>query len=432
MSNLIIIKNRIYLALYSLFLYLLVPILLIRLWIKSKKLPAYAKRINERFACKLPKFKPYGIWIHAVSVGETIAAKELISKLKQKYPDLPITVTCTTPTGSETIGKLFGNKVQHCYLPYDLPCVIRRFINNLRPKIVIMLETEIWPNLITACYKRKIKLVIANARMSQRSYLGYLKLKSLVNFTMQKIALIAAQTDADAKRFIKLGANSAVVITTGSIKFDFSYAEDIEQSAQNLRIKWQAQNRPIWIAASTHAGEEDIIFKAHLNLLKNYQNALLILVPRHPERADSIKQLATNYGLLTLKHSENLILNDHTQVFIVDKIGELLLFYALCDIAFIGGSLIEHGGHNMLEPAAFKLPLLAGKYNFNFADISKQMHKNNGLIIVNNEHELSSNLVSLFADKNLRQNIGNNAFKVLQNNKGALDKLFLQLTSHIR
>jgi len=425
------IKHKLYLAGYSLLLYALVPFLLFRLWMRGRKLPAYRKRVLERFAYNLPKFKAHGIWIHAVSVGETIAAKELIFSLMQIYPHLPITVTCTTPTGSQTITKLFGNKVQHCYLPYDLPYATQRFVAKLQPQIAIMLETEIWPNLINICSNRNIKLMIANGRMSQRSYCGYLKFKTLVNFTLQQISLIAAQTTEDAKHFIQLGAISKQVVVTGSIKFDFTYDENISTDAQNLRLKWQAQNRPIWIAASTHQGEDAIILKAHLTLLKTYANALLVLVPRHIERTNDIVQLANSYDLTCVLRSSNLTPTAQTQVFIGNSIGELLLFYALSDIAFVGGSLIAHGGHNMLEPAAFKLPLLAGVHNFNFADITRQMLNNNGLTIVNNANDLSANLISLFKNNTLRTNIGLNAFDVLQQNKGALNQLLSKISSLI-
>jgi len=414
-----------YRAFYSLIFYLAIPILLLRLWQRCRLNPDYSKRINERFALNLPSLKKDGIWLHAVSVGEAIAAQRLVFELMKIYPHLPITITCTTPTGSKTIKRLFADSVQHVYLPYDLPCVMRRFIKILSPKIAIMLETEVWPNLISICAKSQIPLVIANARMSERSYLGYKRLLSFSSLIFNQITLIAAQNADDAKRFVDLGAKNVQIM--GSIKFDLLLDDDLSDKAQILADKWQLCNRAVWIAASTHAGEDEIILNAHQTVLQHLPDVLLILVPRHPERFTDVANLIKQTNLSYVKRSANVDITPQTQVLLADSMGELMLFYALADIAFVGGSLVNHGGHNLLEPAALKLALFAGKYNFNFAEIERQMLANEALIIVDNESQLSANLLKLLADEALRKQMGANAFEILQNNKGSLIKLIKHL-----
>ena len=252
-------------TLYTLLFHLGLPLVAIRLWLRARKAPAYARRIGERFALNLPALQPGGIWVHAVSVGESIAAAPMIRELLKRYPQLPITVTCMTPTGSERIQALFANepRIQHCYLPYDLPWAAARFLKRVKPTLGVIMETELWPNHIHQCAKRGIPVALANARLSARSAKGYARFAGLTRPMLEEMSLIAVQTEAEAERFRLLGARPECVEVTGSIKFDLSIDPQLLIKARELREQWQAQERPVWIAASTHEGEDEIVLSAH-------------------------------------------------------------------------------------------------------------------------------------------------------------------------
>jgi len=361
--------------LYSLLVHLSLPLILLRLLWRSLRAPDYRKRVLERLALRLPKLKQGGIWLHAVSLGESIAAAPLVQALLCRYPDLPITLTCMTPTGSARITALFGERVQHCYLPYDLPWAARRFIGRVRPTLAILMETELWPNHIHQCARLNIPLVLANGRLSARSAQGYARLGGLTRALLNEISWLAVQNADDAKRFCALGASPERVTVTGSIKFDITPPEGIAPHALALRRDWQAVERPLWIAASTHVGEDEIALNAHKKLLQNRPDALLILVPRHLERFASVYQLCQKQGFTVQRRSSGEAVNAATQVLLGDSMGELLFLYALADLALVGGSLVAHGGHNLLEPAALGKPLLSGPHRFNFADIAAQFEQ---------------------------------------------------------
>src|SRR5690606_10796754 len=278
-------------TLYSLVLHLALPLIFLRLLWRAWRAPAYGRRIGERFAVGLPALRQGGIWIHAVSLGESIAAAPLIRELLERHPELPVTVTCMTPTGSERIQALFGERIQHRYLPYDLPWACARFLDRLQPKLAVIMETELWPNHIHACHKRGIPVALANARLSERSARGYARFARLTAPMLAKLDLIAVQTEVEAERFRQLGARPGCVEVTGSIKFDLSVAAELPQRAAELRAAWGAQERPVWIAASTHAGEDEVMLAAHRQLLAERPDALLILVPRHPERFTQVFEL---------------------------------------------------------------------------------------------------------------------------------------------
>ena len=351
--------------LYTLLLHLALPLIALRLALRARKAPAYARRIKERFSFALPPLKPGGIWVHAVSVGESIAAAPMIRALQARYPELPITVTCMTPTGSERIQALFGDSVQHCYLPYDLPWAAARFLDRVRPRLAVVMETELWPNHIHQCARRGIPVALANARLSERSARGYARFGKLTAPMLAELSLIAVQTQAEAQRFLDLGARPDCVEVTGSIKFDLKIDAELLQRAAELRRQWQAEQRPVWIAASTHAGEDEIVLAAHRQLLETRPNALLILVPRHPERFNSVHELCLSDGLTTRRRATGEAVQAGDQVLLGDTMGELLFLYALADIAFVGGSLVANGGHNLLEPAALGKPVLSGPHLFN-------------------------------------------------------------------
>lgn len=416
--------------LYTTLFYLIQPFIWLRLWVRGRKAPAYRKRWGERYGFYKKPLKPGGILMHSVSVGETLAAIPLVRALRHRYPDLPITVTTMTPTGSERVLSAFGNDVQHVYLPYDLPDALTRFLNAVDPKLVLVMETELWPNLITALHKRKIPLVIANARLSARSAKGYAKLGDFIRTLLRRITLIAAQNEEDGERFIALGAKRNQLTVTGSLKFDISVTPQLASRAVTLRRQW-APHRPVWIATSTHEGEESAVIEAHQTLLREFPNLLLILVPRHPERFPDAINLVRQAGLSYITRSSGEVPSGSTQVVVGDTMGELMLLYGIADLAFVGGSLVERGGHNPLEAAAHAIPVLMGPHTFNFKDICARLTQADGLITVADVASLSKEVASLLTDEDYRNFYGRHAVEVLYQNQGALQRLLQLLEPYL-
>ncbi|WP_282356064.1 lipid IV(A) 3-deoxy-D-manno-octulosonic acid transferase [Pseudomonas sp. PS01303] len=412
-------------TLYTALFYLGLPLVAIRLWLRARKAPAYAKRIGERFSYGMPTLQPGGIWVHAVSVGESIAAAPMIRALLQRYPQLPITVTCMTPTGSERIQALFANepRIQHCYLPYDLPCAAARFLDRVQPKLAVIMETELWPNHIHQCAKRGIPVALANGRLSERSARGYGRFRKLTAPMLAEMSFFAIQTEAEAQRFRDLGARPETVEVTGSIKFDLTIDPALLQRAAELRGQWQAQERPVWIAASTHEGEDEVVLDAHRRLLANHPDALLILVPRHPERFNSVFELCQREGFSTVRRSTGANVDAQTSVLLGDTMGELLFLYALADSAFVGGSLVANGGHNLLEPAALAKPVLSGPHLFNFLDIAAQLREAGALAEVEDAEGLAVEVRRLFELPRDAQRMADAGLAVMRRNQGALQRL---------
>lgn len=418
--------NRLF---YSLLFYFALPIIILRLLWRARKAPAYKNRLAERFAYKLA-MKPHCIWVHAVSVGESIAAAPMIYALQAKYPHLPITITCMTPTGSERIQALFGDKVYHCYMPYDAPCIARRFLKKLQPKLAIIMETELWPNHIYYCHKYGIPTILANARLSQRSAKGYSRFPHLISPMLNSLSWIAAQTQVEADRFIQLGAEAEHVSVIGSVKFDVSIEPSLINKATDIRQQWQTNKRPTWIAASTHAGEDEIVLEAHRQLLAQHNDALLILVPRHPERFKNVYELASQY-FKTVKRSEKAPVTNNSQVLLGDTMGELLFLYALADMAFVGGSLVDVGGHNVLEPIALHKPVICGPYLYNFKEITNQLIAEQALLIVNNSQELFLHLKKLIEKPEMIAQMVEGGNHIMQRNQGALAKLLKEIANYL-
>ncbi|WP_460142638.1 lipid IV(A) 3-deoxy-D-manno-octulosonic acid transferase [Pseudomonas sp. S3_B08] len=412
-------------TLYTALFYLGLPLVAIRLWLRARKAPAYAKRIGERFTYGMPTLQPGGIWVHAVSVGESIAAAPMIRALLERYPTLPITVTCMTPTGSERIQALFANeaRIQHCYLPYDLPCAAARFLDRVQPRLAVIMETELWPNHIHQCAKRGIPVALANGRLSQRSAKGYGRFSKLTAPMLAEMSLLAVQTAAEAQRFRDLGARPETVEVTGSIKFDLTIDPQLLQRAAELRSRWQAQDRPVWIAASTHEGEDEVVLDAHRRLLGSHPDALLILVPRHPERFNSVFDLCQREGFATVRRSTGANVDAQTSVLLGDTMGELLFLYALADSAFVGGSLVPNGGHNLLEPAALAKPVLSGPHLFNFLDIAAQLREAGALAEVDDAEGLAVEVQRLFELPRDAQRMAEAGLAVMRRNQGALQRL---------
>lgn len=418
------------LRLYQVLLYLIQPLIWLRLLLRSRKAPAYRKRWGERYGFCKGKVVPQGILLHSVSVGETLAAVPLVRALRHHYPDLPITVTTMTPTGSERVRSAFGDDVYHVYLPYDLPGSVNRFLKTVDPKLVIIMETELWPNLISKLHQRKIPLIIANARLSERSAAGYQKLGNFVKTMLQKITLIAAQNQEDGERFIELGLKRSHLHVTGSLKFDISVTPELAARAVALRRQWAA-HRPVWIATSTHEGEETIILETHKKLLTQFPQLLLILVPRHPERFPKAEQLTREAGLKYTLRSTDAVPDAQTQVVIGDTMGELMLLYGIADLAFVGGSLVERGGHNPLEAAAHAIPVIMGPHTFNFKNICAKLDQAEGLITVTDSESMATAITSLLNDEDYRRYYGRHAVEVLHENQGALLRLLTLLSPYL-
>ncbi|MFK7700934.1 lipid IV(A) 3-deoxy-D-manno-octulosonic acid transferase [Pseudomonas caspiana] len=421
-------------TLYTLLFHLGLPLVAVRLWLRARKAPAYRQRIGERFALGLPAMQPGGIWVHAVSVGESIAAAPMIRALLARYPQLPITVTCMTPTGSERIKAMFANepRIQHCYLPYDLPWAAGRFLDHVRPVLGVIMETELWPNHIHQCAKRGIPVALANARLSERSARGYARFARLTRPMLEEMSWFAVQTETEAQRFRDLGARSECVAVTGSIKFDLTIDPQLLTRAAQLREEWQTIDRPVWIAASTHAGEDEVVLAAHRQLLISYPDALLILVPRHPERFNSVHDLAVQQGFATVRRSSGEPVTLQISVLVGDTMGELLFLYALADIAFVGGSLVPNGGHNLLEPAALAKPVLSGPYLFNFLEIAAMLRNADALIECGDAASLSAAVQSLFDQPQRAREMSEAGLQVMKANQGALQRLLDGLDRFLR
>ncbi|MDM8348440.1 lipid IV(A) 3-deoxy-D-manno-octulosonic acid transferase [Pseudomonas sp. sp1636] len=424
-------------ALYSLLLHLGLPLVAGRLAWRAWRAPAYAKRIAERFALGLPPLRPGGIWLHAVSVGESIAAAPLIAELLARYPQLPITITCMTPTGSERIQAMFAGpdyagRVQHCYLPYDLPWAAARFLDRAQPRLAVVMETELWPNHIHQCARRGIPVALANARLSERSARGYARFARLTAPMLAELSLVAVQTAVEAERFRRLGARPECVEVTGSIKFDLAIDPALLAQAAALREQWGATRRPVWIAASTHAGEDEIVLAAHRLLLEQRPETLLILVPRHPERFGAVFELCRRQGFATRRRASGEAVVAADQVLLGDTMGELLLLYALADLAFVGGSLVGNGGHNLLEPAALGKPVLSGPHLFNFLEIAAQLREAGALLEVADADGLAQRLDRLWREPAQAQNMREAGLAVMQANQGALARLLAGLARLLR
>lgn len=412
---------------YSLLFYLLVPIIILRLIWRGIKAPSYRQRWLERFAYHSSNIPQGGIWIHAVSMGEVQAAIPLIKALFSDFPQYSILITTMTPTGSQRVQKVFGKQVSHVYLPYDLPGAIERFLNRIQPRLLIIMETELWPNLLYSCNKRKIPVILANARLSANSAAGYKRINSLVRQMFSGITALAAQTSLDAARFIQLGISPRRVHITGSIKFDIKLADNLTEQAQLLRNQWGIQRR-IWIAASTHEGEEEIILAAFQKLKSHIKDLLLIIVPRHPERFNKVAAKCQKFSIS--RRTENNI-NFNTDIYLGDTMGELPLLYAASDIAFVGGSLVAIGGHNSLEPAALGLPVIMGPHVFECEAIFKNLLQANAATQVNNTTQLILAVTMYFSNHKLKTQTGENGRLFVKQNQGALQALLNIITEEL-
>ena len=413
---------------YNFFLYLLLPIVIFRLYYQSIRVPAYSNRVRERFGWypDLCLEQPV-IWIHAVSVGEVYAAKPLIKLIRKQYPGFALLVTTMTLTGARIVEQQLGDSVYHLFVPYDLPGAVKRFIYCIKPQLLIAMETEVWPNIFFYCNKNNIPVVMANARLSEKSFRGYKYLSGFTKEVLSNVSMIIARSKVDAEYFIRLGINTDRVKVSGNLKFDVELPENIQQQANILRRETQL-DRPVWIAASTHNNEEEVILAAFKEVIGTFPDCLLIIAPRHPTRADSIASLVINSGLTVKRKSQNTKLSDDIQVYILDTLGELTLYYALADLAFVGGSIVPVGGHNVLEPASLGIPVITGPHNYNFLEICKLLEDSGALWVVDDAVQLINKVNLLLADTELRQNAGKKGREIVESNRGSARRVmhFLQ------
>ncbi len=425
--------------LYSLFYYSLTPLLFLRLLIKHRKSSGYKDqrqdlRLAERFGVfSAPDFTTQPIWFHTVSVGEFIAALPLIKKLRQQYPQYPLLITCTTTTGSAQICKTFtdeikAGKIFHIYLPYDLPGAMQRFLQQTRPCLGLIMETEIWPNLLHTAQHLAIPVWLLNARMSERSAKGYSRFPHLTKTALQQFTGIAAQNAMDAARLKELGAAADSLHITGSIKFDLNINQQNLQDGQALRKQLHWQDKKVLIAASTHKGEDEILLRVYQQLKMKHENLVMIIVPRHPERFQAVAQLLNSTELNIAQRSQ---MNDRVQlpidILLGDSMGEMMLFYACADIVFMGGTLVATGGHNILEPAALGRAIVYGPHMFNFTAINELFLHYDAACQVNDEVALEQTLEALLADNKLAEAMADRAKDLMAQNAGALDKILTLL-----
>jgi 3-deoxy-D-manno-octulosonic-acid transferase len=407
--------------LYTLLLSVLMPVIVLRLWWRGRHAAGYRQRMGERFA-RVPDAVPSGvIWFHAVSVGETIAAVPLIRAWQQQHPGDAVLVTSTTPTGSERVRALLGDSVSHCYLPYDLPCLMRRFVRRIAPRVLVVMETELWPNTMAACHQAGVPVLLANARLSAKSARGYARLPALTKPMLQQLTAVAVQNPVDGERFLALGLPADRLHITGSVKFDVSIDEALREQAAALRSCWSEHGRRrLWIAASTHEGEDAIVLAAHRQLLAQHPDARLVLVPRHPERFARVAEQAAAAGFAVARRSAG----DPAaaaEVIIGDTMGELLLFYGAADVALVGGSLLPIGGHNLLEPAAWGVPVLSGAHTHNFTEIARLLADAGALRTVSAD-DLAEAVAHLLENAAERQRCARAGQAVLAANRGAVSR----------
>lgn len=404
---------------YALALYLLTPFVLYRLTARGIKYHGYLARWRERFGFFPDPHIDASIWVHAVSLGEVNAAVPLIEALMQRYADSRFVITTVTPTGSERVQRLFGERVFHVYLPYDLTSAVRRFLDRVRPRLAVIMETEIWPNLFMTCQTRGIPIVVANARLSEKSLRGYWPIQPLARRAIRCVSMVAAQSSADYDRLLALGAVPERVATVGNLKFDMVVAPAVHERGRLFRESAGA-TRPVWIAASTHEGEEMAVLKAHAEVLRRFPDALLVIAPRHPERFKPVVAACHACGFSTRSRSEDGTADPACQCFVADSMGELLDFYAAADVAFVGGSLVPVGGHNLLEPAALARPVIVGPQTFNFAEVTQNLVDAGAVLRIEDGDGLGGAVLGLLSRDAERKRMGEAAYAVIERERGAV------------
>jgi 3-deoxy-D-manno-octulosonic-acid transferase len=418
--------------LYSALFYLLLPLVVLRMLWRSRQAPAYRRRLAERFGVfdREPDQRPV-IWVHAVSVGETLAAAPLIEDLLRIYPDHAMVVTTTTPTGSERVQALFGDRVFHVYAPWDLPGAVRRFLTKIRPRLLLIMETELWPNMIHYSHGADSRILLANARLSARSARGYARLSALTRPMLRQLDTVACQNSVDGQRFLELGLPTAALHITGSIKFDLELDQALLERAEQLRASLGAPGRPVLVVASTHPGEDERALEAFARVREVAGDCLLVLVPRHPERFDDVYALCQRAGWQVVRRSTGADPGPSTDILLGDTMGELLLLLGAASIAVIGGSLVERGGHNVLEPAAWGVPVVTGPHMFNFAQISELLTAAGAMLMLDDPDSLADSLLELLQDPARCRQMAEAGRRVVADNRGAKQRLLELVASNL-
>ncbi|MGR5261127.1 lipid IV(A) 3-deoxy-D-manno-octulosonic acid transferase [Vibrio astriarenae] len=425
--------------LYTGLLALISPILLWGLYRKKANKPKFGPRWKEHFGftptLPMDTGSDQVVWIHAVSVGEVLASKQLILTLKERYPSATVLVTTTTSTGAEQVGKL-GNDIVHRYMPIDFSWCVRLFLKQVKPSVLLVIETEVWPNTIHTVAENSIPILLVNARLSDKSYKNYAKLKRLIIPTLERFDKILTVHDEDRRRFKSLGVLDVNLTTMGSLKYDLSLPKDLNEKSIQLR-QWLGVNRPVFIATSTHQGEDEVVIGAYQKAKRQHPTLLLILVPRHPERFNPVFDVVASKGLVCTRRTENLSMNtvlaESTDVYLADTMGEMLLLLAASDLVFMGGSLLGQrvGGHNFIEPAILSKPCLTGESFYNFAELGERLIELNALKVTAGEEEISDQVVAYFNGPHEFNQGAINGMSWVKSNSGALEKCVAEINNFI-
>ncbi|WP_027071501.1 lipid IV(A) 3-deoxy-D-manno-octulosonic acid transferase [Luteimonas sp. J29] len=422
--------ERLLRGLYSTALYLLVPATVYHLIWRGFRQEAYLERWSERYARYADPAAPTPVWVHAVSVGEVNAVAPLVDALIRAYPDLRLLVTTITPTGSARVRALWGDRVDHVYLPYDLSGAVRRFLAHFSPKVALVVETELWPNLLLCCRDAGIPAYLVNARLSEKSLRGYRLLRPLLSRVLATLRRVAAQSEADARRFQSLGAPAATVTVTGNLKYDIAIdTAAVERTAAEFRER--AGGRPAWIAASTHPEEEAAVLAIHRRLRERWPDALLLWAPRHPERFRGVAQQAIDAGWRVATRRLTRLPDAEDAVFVIDTLGELQRFYACADVAFVGGSLQDVGGHNLLEPAAVGVPVVTGPHLHNFTDIADRMQSAGALEVGADADAVGAAIEGLLEDEGRRAAMRDAGLALVRDGRGAVRRTLAVLAADL-
>lgn len=398
---------------YTTLLWLLLPYVFFHLWWRSRKQPEYFDHVAERFGRYNVKTDKPVIWLHTVSVGETRAAATLVRKLRARYPQHQILLSHTTPTGRAASEQLYGDDVMRIYLPYDYPFAVQRFLDHFKPEIGVLLETEIWFNLIHQCKTLAIPLLLLNARLSERSAAKYARFPHLTHAGLHDLHQISAQTDADAQRLAELCGRA--VSTMGNLKFDIE--PPIEMLNQGSLLRDLFGNRPVFLAASTREGEEALLLDAIQRITT--KDILTVIVPRHPQRFDEVAKLIEQRDIKMQRRSANIAIATDTQIVLGDSMGEMFAYYAACDIAFIGGSLLPFGAQNLIEACAVGKPVLIGPHTYNFAQATELAVANGAALQVSDVNQLVNELSSLLSDPDRSVEMAKAGFEFVKENQGA-------------
>jgi 3-deoxy-D-manno-octulosonic-acid transferase len=406
---------------YSAVFYLIIPFVLLRLYWRGFKTPHHRQRWNERFAIYSQTYPQGVIWFHAVSVGEVEALFPLVKQIQTLHSDSPILITTMTPTGSARVKAVLGESVAHVYVPYDLPDAVYRFMQCFKPKLAVMIETEIWPNLFAHCGKNNIPLYIVNARIAAKSVANYQKLSALIHPALAQVELIATQTEADAEHFIAIGGSKDNVKNLGNIKFDVEIAQETIELGKHLKADL-FKDRFVWLIASTHKDEEAIFLELYPIIKAKIPELLLVIVPRHQQRFAEVKKLC-EAQLTTVMRTANAPINTQTDLYLVDTIGELKMFYAAADIAFVGGSMVSAGGHNILEAAAVGVPVLFGPYMTNFKEIADGVLKQQAAIQCQTTEDLVQAVLTLYQQPDYRAELIAKGKAFIRDNQGTVTRI---------